>query len=55
MRRKLSFCTLLLMLLTTSYADAQIGNCADVCDWNIPCSTDCIDGSLFSTCGDGRQ
>ena len=32
-------------------AEAQIGFCDDVCDWNTPCNTDCIDGSVFSTCG----
>lgn len=51
MKRMIASCVLGLGFLIASQVSAQIGNCSDVCTYNTPCSTDCIDGIFISTCG----
>ena len=53
MKRIFVCCALALGLLAPFEVQAQIefGNCSEVCTWNTPCATDCIDGTFFSTCG----
>lgn len=51
MKRILVLSAALMGFLAALGAEAQIGNCSEVCTWNTPCATDCIDVTLFSTCG----
>jgi len=50
-RAPLASVFLAMALVTASVpAGAQL-DCSELCTWSSDCSTDCVDGELFTTCG----